>query len=882
MKPKLYLKENGQFKVDYVDKISYLYFPLTNYYSLKSSISPNLSGDAKINQNSFALVPTSSEDIQNSFYNRNIYFRINDEYTWSITGNTPYQMLNKDEVSLEADFLVHKIIRSNNHFSCEIESFVPFNDSYQELHKIVFKNKTDKTLIIKPVISFPLYSRSADNLRDHRHVTSLLNRARIYKNGILNSPTFSFDERGHNLNKNNYGVFISEDYQIKNYWPILEEFIGEGNNILDPIVVKEDLTNDYKINESIEGYEITSGMELEKTELNKNQEFSIVLSMIIDEDINKIKNQTNSLNIKTFDILKQDTLIAWKKELESLDFKFKDPTFNGWLKWVTLQPILRRIYGCSFMPHHDYGRGGRGWRDLWQDLLALILMNPKNVRNQLLNNYKGVRIDGSNATIIGENPGEFLADRNNIARVWMDHGSWPLLTTMLYIDKSGDYKILLEEQNYFYDKFTHYTKKINNEHVNKDNLLQDANNQIYKGTILEHILVQNLLPIYNLGKHSNIRIEDADWNDAYDMAHQNGESVAFTSLYASNLFEIAKILRKLNEKGIENISILREIYDILIDNDYKTISNKHINRDLFLDSVETGCSGVKVLKNVKEIASSLEDKGKTLLMHIRHNEWLEGKEYSWFNGYYDNDSQPLDDVAKENMTLTGQVFAIFSGAATDDQIKEIIRSADKHLYNKDVGGYLLNTDFKELKLNMGRAFGFAYGHKENGAMFSHMAVMYANALYKRGFAHAGYKVLNTIYEHCINIDKSKIYPGIPEYINPKGRGMYHYLTGSASWYILTEVTEVFGIKGDFGSLVIEPKLLKEQFDDSGLAKISTLINGKRTNISFINKNNLDFGEYKIDKVFSDEVEVDFIETKYGVKIHSDIKSLNLNIILGKK
>ena len=25
------------------------------------------------------------------------------------------------------------------------------------------------------------------------------------------------------------------------------------------------------------------------------------------------------------------------------------------------------------------GRGGRGWRDLWQDCLSLLLMNPQNV-----------------------------------------------------------------------------------------------------------------------------------------------------------------------------------------------------------------------------------------------------------------------------------------------------------------------------------------------------------------------------------------------------------------------------------------------------------------------------------------------------------------------
>ena len=70
------------------------------------------------------------------------------------------------------------------------------------------------------------------------------------------------------------------------------------------------------------------------------------------------------------------------------------------MKWVSFQPFLRRLFGCSFLPHHDYGRGGRGWRDLWQDCLSLLLMNPQNVGAMIEKNYGGVRIDGTNATII--------------------------------------------------------------------------------------------------------------------------------------------------------------------------------------------------------------------------------------------------------------------------------------------------------------------------------------------------------------------------------------------------------------------------------------------------------------------------------------------------
>lgn len=140
--------------------------------------------------------------------------------------------------------------------------------------------------------------------------------------------------------------------------------------------------------------------------------------------------------------------------LEKLNVSFRTGTldFDNFLGWVSFQPMLRRIYGCSFLPHHDYGKGGRGWRDLWQDCLALLIMNPKGVKEMLLSNFGGVRIDGTNATIIGAKQGEFVADRNHITRVWMDHGLWPLMTTALYIDQTGDLDFLLQENGYFKDK----------------------------------------------------------------------------------------------------------------------------------------------------------------------------------------------------------------------------------------------------------------------------------------------------------------------------------------------------------------------------------------------------------------------------------------------
>ena len=71
----------------------------------------------------------------------------------------------------------------------------------------------------------------------------------------------------------------------------------------------------------------------------------------------------------------------WNGEADKIKFQSNSDKFDGWLRWVSIQPVLRKIYGCSFLPYHDYGRGGRGWRDLWQDYLTLLLQNPMRARS---------------------------------------------------------------------------------------------------------------------------------------------------------------------------------------------------------------------------------------------------------------------------------------------------------------------------------------------------------------------------------------------------------------------------------------------------------------------------------------------------------------------
>ena len=348
------------------------------------------------------------------------------------------------------------------------------------------------------------------------------------------------------------------------------------------------------------------------------------------------------------------------------------------------------------------------------------------------------------------------------------------------------------------------------------------------------------------------------------MATKRGESVAFSCAYAGNLKNLAMYIRKLvklnNNKEIQLFEELVEFLQMLNGSDQNTFTH-------FEKRIRHEISGKKLLVDGEWLAQLLEEKAEDMMNLIRKDEWVtDGKGNGWFNSYYDDNGRMVEGLVNDQvrMMLTGQVFSIMSGTASHEQVAAICKSADEYLYRKEVGGYRLNTDFQEEKYDMGRMFGFAYGQKENGAVFSHMTVMYANALYTRGFVREGYKALQTLADTALDFNTSKIYPGIPEYFDAKGRGLYHYLTGAASWYALTMVTEVFGVKGADGNLKMEPKLVKEQFDEEGKASIEIDFAGKKFEVVYRNPDKKDFGEYAVKNVTVNDEKVGDVESDYAI------------------
>jgi cellobiose phosphorylase len=866
-----FIDSQGTFELENPQYSNYLYFPLVNQAGMVSSITPTLNGDAKTGQNTFLLVPVTAEDLHNNRSARNFWVNVNGT-PWSATGNSAMQIgkyeSNRNEpVTLQAGFVWHTVNRchTDSGLCASVTNFVPASDDAVELMRVTLTNQGHDALNLLPTAAIPIYGRSADNLRDHRHVTSLLHRTRCHEYGVLVKPSMTFNENGHLANLTIYAVLGVDENGIPplGFSPLIEEFIGEGGCLEWPQAIIDDCPHIQAAGSGFEGFESIGGLHFSQLHLQPGQSKTYVLILAIlsnEEEIEELIRQYG--NAEKFETQLQKTKSFWKEKLSLLQFDHGNARFDGWLQWVTLQPTLRRIMGNSFLPYHDYGRGGRGWRDLWQDLLALAITEGTEVGQILIDNFAGVRIDGSNANIVGITPGTFIADRNNIPRVWMDHAAWPLLTTKLYLDLTGDLGMLMKSQTYFKDHLTHRCQQIDSQWRSEHGTaLRSVSGEVVQGTILEHLLVQHLTAFFNVGEHNIIRLEGGDWNDGFDMAIERGESVAFSAIYAGNLRTLSKICLAMLDTGIKDIPIAAELLELLdrISGpiDYRSIKAKQTRLQAYYDSVSANISGEKILIPIKQLASDLLEKGDWLASHICEQEWVtDHLGYGWFNGYYDNNGNKVEGVHPEGvrMTLTGQVFSLMAGIASKQQADDILRAADHYLYDKSLKGYRLNTHFSPDLLRLGRAFGFGYGHKENGAVFNHMAIMFAYALYTQGLASKGWKILDGIYTQSQDFENSRIYPGIPEYFNPRGRGMYPYLTGSAAWYLFTLLTEAYGVKGRLGDLLLEPKLVADQFMCTEQLKVRATFAGKLVEVIFNNPKRLSYGHYAINNLTVNGVE----------------------------
>jgi cellobiose phosphorylase len=861
-------ENDGTFIAPHAEFISRLYFPLMNEKGLKCSVTPELKGDICSSFDKYFTIATVTEELHRTTCCRNFWIKPDNDEPWSAVGSSTFQKSKKWTSDRERSEVIGKIgsfsLTRDNHelgIKSEITVFVPSNDDPVEIMRVKIENTGSKNFTFIPYSAMPIFGRHADNIRDHRQVTTMFQRVHILKDGVMVFPTIVHDERGHTVNKTKYISlgYTSEGHAPESVWGDLYEFIGQGGSLDNPEAVYSENQTRTKAGDVIEGKEAICGLQFGKVTLKPGECVTYILINGITENDQEIDQwRKNYTSVELINQILEKTHNYWQKLVNNVQFKTSSSDFDNWMRWVSFQLKCRQIFGNSYLPDFGYGRGGRGWRDLWQDLLSIFLVDPANAREEMINNFRGIRIDGSNATIIGNKSGEFKADRNNVPRTWSDHGVWPAFVLNFYIQQTGDYDILFQESTYWKDVFTHRSKGRDQAWTEKYGTIQKTNHhEIYTASLFEHMLIQQLSAFYHVGEHNILLLEGADWNDTLDMARERGESVCFYSFYGHNLALLAELLQDLSENATEHIEILSEMLPLLD----RLPSQRMVNYDdpvekynalrSYFDSVKHNVSGLKVKIATEDLIKDLKTKSESVFKQIREKEWICTKDgESFFNGHYDNDGQPVhgDHKLGVRLDLTSQVIPVMCGAANGNQIPKIYSSVNRYLKDDKSRGFRLCTDFKQLKLNLGRITGFVYGHKEHGSKWMQQNIMFMYGLFKNGFVDEGHRILDDIFDLCLDSGTARIFPGIPSYFEPGDQGRYMYLTASPTWLLITMVTQIFGVRGEKGLLCIHPKLRSEQFTKDSQAVFTSKFRGKPIQIIYQNPNRLNWNEYVIGKI----------------------------------
>src|SRR5262249_49659243 len=69
-----------------------------------------------------------------------------------------------------------------------------------------------------------------------------------------------------------------------------------------------------------------------------------------------------------------------------------------------------------------------------------------------------------------------------------------------------------------------------------------------------------------------------------------------------------------------------------------------------------------------------------------------------------------------------------------------------------------------------------------------------------------------------------------------------------SWLVLTQLTQVFGVRGLRGDLMLHPQLVKEEFNKKGIASVCCQFAGKHLTVEYHNPKKLDAGQYAINEI----------------------------------
>jgi cellobiose phosphorylase len=799
---------------------------------------------------------------------RFLWIRSKNAKPWLVNN---YDLTNKESVQpkYEMGLGYTRFSAKSNKLKLSVSAtvFVPLDDT-AEIWIVEIQNNSSKSQSLDFIPTVPIFGGNRDYVEYHRDVVRLYNKSRI-TNRIEILPGLEWIEGSTDASGICYfmGSETQKGKKGNRFYSDRETFLGANNMWLKP----QAILNNEPPKTQCYGKEAVGAIEFKNIVIpaGKSEKFVVITGISFEassgtEKILKKYNYSNA--VKAFENLK----LFWKERTSRVVINTGDKDFNTlWNNWWCYQLSMRYWFGNTGHPQTDYGSDFSGWRDFWQDMMAATVIDPKGLQERTVKTLEGIRLDGTNATRFFARTKEFGSDE--LHGLWCDHPYWTAQTVMILANFLGDYDFLFRDGiSYFKDSYRSRGEvKDLDWKAGVIDSQKTQDNEIYRGSVIEHILTQLLTMFYDVGAAGLLKQKRADWNDAVDQV--KGENVTFTFGLALDCKELADLLEKVCvKKNIAEIEIFEELSFLINNNDAAAAAEERRDRLVkYLDKVNRNISGKKVKIRISDIVADLRNKAEISIKNANRKAW----NGNYYSGYIFDNGNPVDTIFKAGalskkkptaddfeMMLMPQTWSLVSGAADNQNCADkVIDSVLKFLFDKKSGALKLNyPPYLKFDKNIGRITGFAAGTKENNAIFCHANLFFIWALLRRNRADEAYKIFSGInpLTHPQNIFRSG--PWIPEYYvssdNPNiaGRGEYPILTGSAAWTRYLFQNFFFGVRGELDGLRIDPKLPANKYFKECSLQIK--FRGARYDIKFLNKKLVK--NSKVLKIIVDDKEIE--------------------------
>jgi len=801
---------------------------------------------------------------------RLLWFRFGKKGLW--LANNFFKPLEKDEKpSFKMGLGYATFSNRSKKYGIEVNAtvFVPLG-KMQEVWIVEVKNTSRKKVNFDFIPTVPIFGGSRAYTEYHRDVVRLYNKSRATDH-IEILPGLEWVEGKTEPSEICYymAAETEEGRKGSRLYSDRETFLGNGCSWAFPEAILENKAPKFQCL----GKEAVGAIEFKNLSLKAGETKGFAISTGITHGSAETEKAVKETTCKEAMLELEKLKNFWAERSSRVKIQTKNETFNNlWNLWWGYQLSMRYWFGNTGHPQFDYGSDFAGWRDFWQDMMAATVIDPQGLEKRTLHTLEGIRLDGTNATRFFARTKEFGSDEVN--GLWCDHPYWTTQTVLILINFLGDPKFIFKDGiAYFKDSYRDRGDRKDISWPNgKIERQKTASGEVYKGTVLEHLLTQLLTMFYDVGRNNLLKQKRADWNDAVDQV--KGENVTFSLGLSQDLKELANFLEDIKKRASVNEVELYEELTTLIDEWPENPENipyqtKQKKLEDFLNRVNGEISGKKISIDISRLIKDLRAKSEVIIKTV--NKVAFNGEY--YIGYFHSDGKPVDSIFKEGATkksnpltddfvmmLMPQTWSLLSNAADELGVTDkVLESVGKNLFDKVVGALKLNYPaYLKFDKKVGRITGFAAGTKENNAIFCHANLFMCWALLRRKKADEAYKIFSGINPLNHPQEVLRTGPWIPEYYissdNPNfpGRGEYPMLTASGGWTRYLFQNFFFGVRGELDGLRIDPCLpAAKEFQE---CKLSIHFRGAFYEIFFKNPNLVKEPKRKIIKVNGIEIQ----------------------------